>query len=89
MYTLTILEELYLPSVIIGICHDNQDLETYPKSFNFPAINAQAICSPVDKITSFSELENSLAIFLVFDSNSFVTPLIAEVITITLYFLLT
>ena len=38
---------------MIGICHPNQDLDLYPRSFNLPAIKAHEICSPVDKITSF------------------------------------
>ena len=46
----------WFPSVKIGSCHDNHDLELYPKDFRFPAINAQAACSPVDNKASYSAM---------------------------------
>ena len=38
---------------MMGICHDNQDLDSNPKSHNFPAINA--LDQGVDKINDIME----------------------------------
>ena len=88
MLILLILENLYFPSVLIGICHDIQDLELKPLLINSPEIKAQDTCSPDETKTSYSESEKFLLIFLDKLIKLFVTPLIAEESTITLYFFL-
>merc|ERR1711966_98930 len=75
------------PSVTIGICQDNQDLDLNPICFNLPAIKAQETCSPVDNRESYSALSKLLLINLDLLTSSLVTPLIAEEITTTLFFL--
>ena len=72
----------------MGICHDIHDLELRPLLINSPDINAQDICSPDETSTSYSESEKFLLIFLDKFIKLFVTPLIAEDNTITLYFFL-
>ena len=61
---LLILENLYFPSVLIGICHDIHDLELKPLLINSPEIKAQDTCSPDETKTSYSESEKFLLIFL-------------------------
>ena len=68
---------------MIGICHANQDLDKIPFSINLPAIKEQAACSPVETNVSYSEREKFLLIFSDLFIKSFVTPLIADEITIT------
>ena len=70
----------------IGSCHPNQDLDLNPLLINLPAIREQAICSPEETRTSYSFSEKFSLISLDFLTNSFVTPLIADETTITLYF---
>ena len=70
----------------IGICQPSQDLDLKPLWFNLPAIKEHATCSPDDTKTSYSESMKLLLICFDFLIKSFVTPLIAEETTITLFF---
>ena len=73
---------------MIGICHEIQDLELKPLLINSPEIKAQDTCSPDETKTSYSDAEKFSLIFFDKLIKLFVTPLIAEETTITLYFLL-
>ena len=81
-----IFEFLYDPFVKTGICQASHDLDLRPLWINLPAIKEQATCSPEDTKTSYSDGEKFLLTAFDFLINSFVTPLIAEETTITLYF---
>ena len=81
-----ILDEVWLPSVNIGNCQLNQDLDFNPSSIRAPANNEHVICSPVETKTSCSDFSNVLLIFFDFLIKSSVAPLIAEDTTITLFF---
>ena len=50
----------------MGICHESHDLDFKPISSSAPDSRAQAICSPEDTKTSYSNLSNFLLICLDF-----------------------
>ena len=77
-----------MPSVIIGICQDNQERDFKPICDNLAAIREHATCSPDETRTSYSEGKKFSLISLDFLIRSFVTPLIAEDTTISLYLFL-
>ena len=83
-----ILELEWGPSVKIGSCQDIQDLDLNPSCFNLPAISAHDTCSPVETNESYSALSKLLLIDFDLFTNSFVTPLIADETTNTLFFFL-
>jgi hypothetical protein len=48
MYNFFIRDEACLPSVSIGNCQPNQDLDFSPNFIRDPANNEQAMCSPAE-----------------------------------------
>ena len=57
-----IRDDLWSPLVIFGICQERHDRDFSPIFKSAPDNSAQAICSPEDKRTSYSNLSKFLLI---------------------------
>ena len=64
-----IRDEACLPSVNIGICQLNQDLDFSPNFIRDPANKEHAICSPAETKTSYSDFSNFSLMLLIFYLN--------------------